>query len=208
MRVCGITPSRDRSFARSRRAADDFNCHVNPAQNRRGSVLRRVGLERLSLRSRAWRRQLETIAVVCASLLASFDGLNADELLYLRCNLSGKELSGGQSKPYNDTVVFRLNLQTNEAWEIHPDHLLQYKRRIAAEIDQNAIRLSRGDEGDFRSSDTSYRIDRTNGSIVFSHRITWYGVPMGYDDNLTHATGTCEKAPGPLPSRAQLNSSS
>jgi hypothetical protein len=208
MRVREITPSCDRSFARPRRA-NDFNpdCHVNPARNGRDSILQRVALDRLSLRSRAWQRKLETIAVICATLLASFEALNADELLYLRCNLRGMELSGGQSKPYNDTVVFKLNLQTNEAWEIHPDHLLHYKRRIAAEIDENAIRLSRGDEGDVRSSDTSYRIDRTNGSIVFSDRTTWYDIPMGVDDSLTHATGTCEKAPGPLPSRAQLNSS-
>jgi hypothetical protein len=161
-----------------------------------------------SYRPQAWTRKLETVAIICASLLASFDAVNADELLYLRCNLSGVELSGGQSKSYNDTVLFKLNLQTNEAWEIHPDHLLHHKRRITAEIDKNAIRLSRGEEGDVQSSDTSYRIDRSDGRIVFSHRTTWYDVPMGDDDSLTHATGTCEKAPGPLPSRAQVNSSS
>jgi hypothetical protein len=161
-----------------------------------------------SYRPRARRRILETIAVIGALLLASFDAGKADGLLYLRCNLSGTELSEGQSKPYSDTVVFKVNLQTNEGWETHPDHLPHHKRRVAVEIDQNAIRLSRGDEGDARSSDTSYRIDRNDGSVVFSHRVTWYGIQMGDDDSLTHAIGTCVKTPGPLPFRAQLDSNS
>jgi hypothetical protein len=135
--------------------------------------------------------------MIWSPLLASIDAVNADELLSLRCALSGTILSGGQSKPYNDTVEFEVNLQTREAWEVHPGRSIGFSathpRRITADIDEHAIRLSRGDDSDARSSDLSYRIDRGDSSIVFSYRVTWYYGRLS-DDRLTLATGACEKA--------------
>ena len=115
--------------------------------------------------------------------------------------MSGTKLSAGQSTPYSDTVEFKLNLQTKEAWELHVDRLrhssANHPRRITADIDEHAIRLSRGTDSDVLSSDISYRIDRGDGSIVFSYRVTWYYAGLSYD-SLTLATGTCERAP-PIP---------
>lgn len=143
-----------------------------------------------------WRKGLGILAMICSPLFASFDAVNADELLYLRCNLSGTKLSDGRSRPYSDTVEFQINLQTREAWEVHPNHLIlsntNHPRRITADIDAQAIRLSRGDDSDVRSSDISYRIDRGDNSIVFSYRVTWYYGQLS-DDSLTLATGACEK---------------
>jgi hypothetical protein len=169
-----------------------------PVLSRRGSG-RPVGLSRRAEpirtrevhRLRVWRNGLG-ILTICSPLLASFDTVNADELLYLKCNLSGTELLNGRSKPYSDTVVFKVNLQTKEGWEAHPNRF-HHPRRITAEIDEHAIRLSRGNDSDVRSSDISYRIDRSDGSIVFSYRVTWYYGHLS-DDSLTLATGACERA--------------
>jgi hypothetical protein len=147
-------------------------------------------------RLRLWRGGLGILTIICSSLLASFDAVNADELLYLRCNLSGTELSDRRSTPYTDTVVFKVNLRTKEAWEVHPNRFRHFStnhpRRITADIDEHAIRLSRGDDSDLRSSDIWYRIDRVDGSVVFSYRVTWYYDRVS-DDSLTLATGACEK---------------
>jgi hypothetical protein len=145
-------------------------------------------------RLRLWRK-LAILMIVCSPLLASCDAVNADEILNLRCNLSGTRLSDGRSKPYRDAVEFRVNFQTMEAWEVHPNRFVStnHPRRITADIDEHAIRLSRGEDSDVRSSDISYRIDRIDGSIVFSRRVTWYYGQLS-DDSLTLATGACEKA--------------
>jgi hypothetical protein len=157
--------------------------------SRRDRAVRAKGFHRLRL----WRK-LGISMIVCSPLLASFDAINANEILMLRCNLSGTKLSDGRSKPYSDTVEFQVNLQTREAWEVHPNRLVRtnHPRRITADIDVHAIRLSRGEDSDVRSSDISYRIDRNDGSIVFSHRVTWYYGQIS-DDSLTLATGACEK---------------
>jgi hypothetical protein len=135
--------------------------------------------------------------IIFSSLLASLDAISADEILNFRCNLTGTKLSDGQSKPYSDTVEFQVNLRTREAWEVHPNRLVHlstsHPRRITADIDEHAIRLSRGDDSDVRSSDISYRIDRNDGSIVFSYRVTWYYGQLS-DDSLTLATGACERS--------------
>jgi hypothetical protein len=148
-------------------------------------------------RPRVCRTGLAILTMICSPLLASFDAVNADELLHLRCNLSGTTLSDGRSNPYSDTVEFQVNLRTREAWEVHPNRFIHFStnhpRRITADIDGHAIRLSRGGDSDVRSSDISYRIDRDNGSIVFSYRVTWYYGQLS-DDSLTLATGACEKA--------------
>lgn len=111
--------------------------------------------------------------------------------------MSGTQLSDGRSKPYSDTVEFKVNLQTTEAWEVHPNSFRHFgtnhPRRMTADIDQHAIRLSRGDDSDVRSSDISYRIDRDDGSLVFSSRVTWYYDQVS-DDSLILGTGACEKA--------------
>jgi hypothetical protein len=159
--------------------------------SRRDRTARTQGL----YQPRLWRKRLGILIIICSPLLASFDAGNADEILNLRCNLSGTKLLDGRSKPYSDTVEFQVNLQTSEAWEVHPNHLVHlssnHPRLITADIDEHAIRLSRGDDSDVRSSDISYRIDRNDGSIVFSYRVTWYYGQLS-DDSLTLATGACE----------------
>jgi hypothetical protein len=202
MRVRGTTRCYARGFALLCRATVDC---LLPVLTRRGSGKpagpsrreRPVRAQELH-RPRLWRKGLGILTIICSPLLASFDAVNADEFLYLRCNLSGTKLSDGRSKPYSDTVEFEVNLQTKEAWEVHPNRThhnnsTNHPRRITADIDEHAIRLSRGQDSDVRSSDISYRIDRNDGSIVFSYRVTWYYGPLS-DDSLTLATGACEKA--------------
>ena len=151
-------------------------------------------------RGRGWKKRLKIITVFLSSLLASLELANADELLYLSCDLSGAEMSEGQSKSYSDTVIFKVDLQTNEAWEGHAGQS-GYYNHLAAEIDESAIRLFRADEGDLRSSDVSYRIDRRDGSIVFTYRVTWYDSQTGDEESLTLATGTCKETSTPPPVR-------
>lgn len=182
MRVIGTTLWHTSGFASLCRAI--VEC-LSPVLSRRGWG-----------RPRLW-RGFGILTIICSPLLSSFGAINADDVLYLRCNLNGTELSDGRSTPYSDTVVFKINLQTKEAWEVHPNGFRHYSmnhpRQMTADIDEHAIRLSRGDDSDVRSSDISYRIDRGDGSIVFSYRVTWYFDQVS-DDSLTLAAGACEKA--------------
>jgi hypothetical protein len=200
MRIRGTPLWYSSGFASLYRAAVDRLLLVlsrrgpgKPAPSRRDRAVRAQGF----YRPRLWRKRLGILIIICSPLFASFDAVNADDVLYLRCNLSGTKLSDRRSRPYTDTVEFQINLRTREAWEFHPNRLVHlstnHSRRISADIDEHAIRLSRGDDSAFRSSDISYRIDRKDGSIVFSYGVTWYYGQLS-DDSLTLATGACEKA--------------
>jgi hypothetical protein len=201
MRIRGTALCYAPGFASLRRAGVDY---LLPLLTRSGSGKPATLSRRqrpVRYRPPLWRKGPGILTIICGPFLASSDTVNADELLYLRCNLSGTTLSDRQSKSYSDTVEFKVNLHKKEAWELHPDSLRHFSanhpRRITADIDEHAIRLSRGTDSDVRSSDISYRIDRGDGSIVFSYRVTWYYGQLS-DDSLTLATGTCEKAP-PIP---------